>query len=274
MFIRWCLAEFTNWRDEQRAWRETCVLFDQSHHMVDQYVEGPDALKLLSHLAINSFAKFPVNRAKQFVPCSYDGHVIGDGILFHLAENKLVFVGRAPIAQAGFNSTPRPAATTSPPKKTTGRLPAPVASRWFATLSLPDSRSERQAGDRETERRPDPGHQILQHGLHHHRGTQGSRAASRHGGRSRLEVWGPYAEGEEIRAAIVEAGKDFGLRQVGSAGLRHQYAGIGLDSVAAARCLHGRQNEGLPGMASRRRAMKAPALSAAVSIRTTSKTTI
>ena len=48
-------AEFTNWRDEQRAWRETCVLFDQSHHMVDLYIEGPDALKLLSHLAINSF---------------------------------------------------------------------------------------------------------------------------------------------------------------------------------------------------------------------------
>src|SRR5277367_4216749 len=90
--------EFTNWRDEQRAWRESCVLFDQSHHMVEQYVEGPDALKLLSHLAINSFAKFPVDRAKQFVPCSYDGHVIGDGILFHLEENKLVFVGRAPSA--------------------------------------------------------------------------------------------------------------------------------------------------------------------------------
>ena len=42
--------EFTNWRDEQRAWRETCVLFDQSHHMVNLFVEGPDTLKLLSHL--------------------------------------------------------------------------------------------------------------------------------------------------------------------------------------------------------------------------------
>ena len=91
-------AEYSNWRDEQRAWRESCVLFDQSHHMVEQYVEGPDALKLISHLTINSFANFPVNRAKQFVPCSYDGYVIGDGILFHLAENKLSYVGRAPSA--------------------------------------------------------------------------------------------------------------------------------------------------------------------------------
>ena len=38
-------SEYSNWRDEQRAWRDTCVLFDQSHHMAEQLVEGPDALK-------------------------------------------------------------------------------------------------------------------------------------------------------------------------------------------------------------------------------------
>ena len=74
-------SEYSNWRDEQKAWRDTAVLFDQSHHMANLYVKGPDALKLLSHLATNSFANFPVNRAKQFAPCSYDGYVIGDGIL-------------------------------------------------------------------------------------------------------------------------------------------------------------------------------------------------
>jgi vanillate/3-O-methylgallate O-demethylase len=31
-----------------------------------------------------------------------------------------------------------------------------------------------------------------------------------------LEIWGPYAEQEEIRAAILEAGKEFGLIPVGS----------------------------------------------------------
>ena len=40
--------EFTNWRHEQRAWRETAVLFDQSHHMVNFWFKGPDALKLVS----------------------------------------------------------------------------------------------------------------------------------------------------------------------------------------------------------------------------------
>ena len=31
-----------------------------------------------------------------------------------------------------------------------------------------------------------------------------------------LEIWGPYEEGDEIRDAILEAGKEFGLAQVGS----------------------------------------------------------
>src|SRR5213594_2994301 len=53
--------EFTNWRDEQRSWRETCALFDQSHHMTDVYVEGSDALKVFSDLGINSFKNFKFN---------------------------------------------------------------------------------------------------------------------------------------------------------------------------------------------------------------------
>ena len=69
--------EFTNWRDEQRSWRETCALFDQSHHMTDLYVKGPDALKLFSDLGVNTFKNFKVNQAKQFVACTHDGYVIG-----------------------------------------------------------------------------------------------------------------------------------------------------------------------------------------------------
>src|ERR1051325_5406675 len=91
-------TEYSNWRDEQAAWRNSCVLFDQSHHMVNLWVEGPDALKLLNYLGVNSFANFGVDKAKQFVPCSYDGYVIGDGILFYLADQQLVFVGRNPAA--------------------------------------------------------------------------------------------------------------------------------------------------------------------------------
>ncbi len=66
-------SEFTNWRDEQRAWRESAVLFDQSHHMAELTVRGPDAAKLMSYCTINSFQNFTPDKAKQMVPCSYDG---------------------------------------------------------------------------------------------------------------------------------------------------------------------------------------------------------
>src|SRR5581483_9479497 len=60
-------SEFSNWRDEQVAWRETCALFDQSHHMTDLTIAGPDAIALLSHVGVNSFENFAVGKAKQLV---------------------------------------------------------------------------------------------------------------------------------------------------------------------------------------------------------------
>ena len=64
--------------------------------MADLAVEGPDALELLSHLGVNSFDGFTADRAKQFVPCTPDGYVIGDVILFALGDDRYNLVGRSP----------------------------------------------------------------------------------------------------------------------------------------------------------------------------------
>ena len=40
-------AEYSNWRNEQRAWAKSAVLFNQSYHMVELYVRGPEAFALL-----------------------------------------------------------------------------------------------------------------------------------------------------------------------------------------------------------------------------------
>src|ERR1700722_6624717 len=78
--------EFQNWRSEQAAWRESAVLFDQSHHMDELYVEGPQATEFLAHHGINAFSNFDLNRAKHFVPVTPAGHVIGDQIIFRERE--------------------------------------------------------------------------------------------------------------------------------------------------------------------------------------------
>jgi hypothetical protein len=74
------------------------VLFDQSHHMVNLYIRGKDAGKLLSDTMINSSKGWAVNKAKQYVPTTPYGHVIGDGIIFWEEEESFTYVGRAPAS--------------------------------------------------------------------------------------------------------------------------------------------------------------------------------
>src|SRR5919106_10175 len=204
--------EFTNWRDEQRSWRETCALFDQSHHMTDLYVEGPDALKVFSDLGVNSFKTFKVNQAKQFVACNYDGFVIGDAILFYLSENRFNLVGRPPAANwVQFH----------------------VETGGYKAKAERDQRSFENQGRRRTYRfqvqgpnalkvmervtgKPVPDIRFFNIDVF----TIGGRKVSalRHGmvGQPGWELWGPWDDGDAVRNAIVDAGREFGIRQVGS----------------------------------------------------------
>ena len=81
----------------RQAWQQTCVLFNQSYHMADLAVEGPDALTLLSQLARQQLRGLRAStRRSTSCRARPDGYVIGDVILFHLAENPFNLVGRAP----------------------------------------------------------------------------------------------------------------------------------------------------------------------------------
>jgi vanillate/3-O-methylgallate O-demethylase len=209
-------SEYTNWRDEQRAWRETAVLFDQSHHMAELLVTGPDALKMLSYLATNSFAGFTPNRAKQFAPCSYDGDVIGDVIMFYLGENEFNLVGRAPTVNwvqfhaetGGFKVDL--ARDDRSPSITGGK--AVIRRHYRYQVQGPNAAKilERLNGG------PIPDVKFFHLDAINVKGRKVQ--ALRHGmaGAPGLEVWGPYEQLEEIRAAIIEAGRDFGLVQVGA----------------------------------------------------------
>jgi len=208
--------EFHNWRSEQWAWQHSAVLFDQSHHMVDLFISGPDALKLISDTAINSMKGFAVNKAKQYVPTTPYGHVIGDGILFWLTEQEFVYVGRAPAANwlmfhaetGGYNveilkddrSPSRPMG--KPVKRVNWRFQIQGPRAWEIIEKLHGgpleqlkffNMSEMNIAGRKV--------RTLRHGM---------------SGAPGLEIWGPYEEQEEIRAAILEAGKEYGIVPCGS----------------------------------------------------------
>ena len=208
--------EYTNWRDEQRAWQHTCVFFNQCYHMMESYIEGPDALKLFSDLGVNSFNSFTPNKAKQFVACNYDGYVIGDGILFHLEQNRLNFVGRPPVsnwleyhAATGDYDVHFERDERALERLARGLPPLHKAYRFQVQGPLAPQVMEKATG------KPVPEIKFFNMGEFVINGRK--VRALRHGmvGQPGWELFGPWEEGDEIRAAILAAGKDLGIRAAG-----------------------------------------------------------
>ena len=209
-------SEFSNWRSEQWAWQHSAVLSDQSHHMVNLYLRGKDALKLLSDTAINSMKGFTVNKAKQYVPATPYGHVIGDGIIFYLAPEEFVYVGRAPASnwlrfqavtgdydvkvELDDRSPMRPMG--KPVSRSVWRFQIQGPKAWPVIEKLNGGPLEQlKFFNMSTMRIAGKTVRTLRHGM---------------SGAPGLEIWGPYAEQEEIRAAILETGKEFGMVPCGS----------------------------------------------------------
>ena len=205
-------SEFTNWRDEQESWRKTAVFFDQSYHMTDHYIEGPDVIRLLSDLAVNSFKNFGRNKAKQIVVCNYDGYVIGDAIVFGLEDRKVNIVNRPAAGNwvefhaetGGYDVTvdrdDRSLANLKQRKSYRYQVQGPNALRILEAATgetLPDIKFFNMGEIKIAGRAV----RVLRHGM---------------AGAPGLELFGPMEEGEEIKAAILKAGKDFGLLQGGA----------------------------------------------------------
>jgi glycine cleavage system aminomethyltransferase T len=177
------------------------------------------------------------------VPCNYDGYVIGDVILFYLDKDLFNIVGRPSVhnwvqynGEIGkynvkFERDERAAAQKGPIvrkayryqvqgpnamkviEKVTGK-PAPEL-KFFHMTSITIAGKKVRA---------------LRHGM---------------AGQPGLELFGPWEDAEAVKAAIAEAGKEFGLRLVG--------ARVGVDSFADASDLFRGKIEGLPAMAASER---------------------
>jgi vanillate/3-O-methylgallate O-demethylase len=206
-------GEFTNWRDEQVAWRKTCALFDQSHHMTDLSVEGPDAVKLFSALGVNSFEGFVPTKAKQFVACNHDGYVIGDAILFFLDENRVRLVGR-PSAHNWVQYHAETGGYDVEARRDERTAVNPTGGRELYRFQL-QGPTALQVLEKAV-RAPLPEIKFFNLG---EVTIAGRRVRAFHHGMSGapgMELFGPWEEREEVREALVEAGRDLGLRQVGS----------------------------------------------------------
>ena len=202
--------------------------------------------------------------------CNSDGYVIGDAILFYLDEELFNLVGR-PSAHnwVQYHCETGDYDVDLRARRARGREPdRPEA------LPLPGPGADRARGAGEGQRRPAAGDQVLQHGRDHDRRPPGARVAPRHVRRARPRAVRPVAEhGEDVRAAIVEAGEEFGLQQVGSRVYATNTLESGWIPCPLPAVFTGDEHEGVPRVAAGRPATREPARSAAATTPTTSPTT-
>ncbi|MGO2110797.1 MAG: aminomethyl transferase family protein [Pseudoclavibacter sp.] len=211
-------AEWSSWASEERARRTTAVVYDQTTHQSDTYVNGRDAKRLLSEVAVNSPKGYTTERAKQVVAVNERGQFIGDAILATLADDRLHISG-VPVfgnwlryqAEAGGYDVEVIREDSYPFDHFTGgvknyrfqftgpRTPDIVAAAIGSALPEVPFFGVSQVEIAGTPAR------LLNH-------TMSADAGESAG----LEVWGPIEHSQRVLDALLEAGRQFGLQRGGS----------------------------------------------------------
>ena len=205
--------EFTTWRDEQRSWRTTVALHDQSYHMHSLNVRGKGALGLFERLGVNTFKNFEPGRAKQFLACSPEGYVIGDAILYYLEpENFLLLGNPASTDWVQFHC-----------ERGGDDVTAELDPMWAL------NREKRRQFYRYQVEGPEaykllekvnggtlPDIKFFRSDMLSIAGCQVRAMRHSMGGVPGLELSGPWDDRKTVKSALVAAGREYGLRQIGS----------------------------------------------------------
>lgn len=209
--------EFTNWRDEQRAWNSTVALMDQSHHMTQLFLGGADLIPLLSSISPNTFGTFRPGVAKQLISVNKDGYLIGDGILFFNedAPEGLVLIGHHLLIDwVRFNVEKAQAAGKDVHHRLEGnshmRQGPPTFYRYELQGPNADLVMEKVFGG------PAPDIKFFHIGDVEIAGRPVK--ALRHGmaGQPGFEFYGPWEDNEIVLNALMDAGAEHGIRRVGA----------------------------------------------------------
>ncbi len=205
--------EYEGWRVEQAAWQSGVSIMDLSYHMWDLFIDGPDATRMLSDLTANNYERFAVNQAKQLIPVTEEGLIVGDAILMRRAKNSYVVTGRPTpqnwliyhAQQGGYNVDLR-----SDPDCRHKPDHTPRFFRYQIQGPLGQQLVERAFGG------PLPSTPFFHASPVTLAGKQ--FVALRHGmaGQPGYEFIGDYVHHESVKEALMGAGEPLGLVQVGA----------------------------------------------------------
>jgi vanillate/3-O-methylgallate O-demethylase len=195
---RWGLPEYTDWIDETNSWKETCYIGDWSF-LWERRFKGRDLLKLFSDISVNSFAKFDIGQSKHVIHCNKDGKVIHEGILSRLDREEFMLFGRGCFWADYKLRHGKYDATSKADDWFNFQVSGPKA---IYVVEKAASQSLRDVKFMHSGKIKIKGHEVL---------------ALRQGmaGEIGFELQGPSQFSKEIYDAILEAGREFGIRRLG-----------------------------------------------------------
>lgn len=198
----WGRGEYSGWIDESQSWKTSCYVGDWSF-LDELHVAGRDALKLFSDFCVNSFTKFAIGQAKHVICCNSGGKVIGEGVLMRSAEDEFEFQSLGPVTawlEYNLQRGRYRAEGTTRVSKFKFQVSGPKAIYVLERLADGDLRDI---------------------AFMHQRGVRvGSQELTflRQGmaGEIGFEIQGPKSQARAVMNEILAAGRDYGIRRLGS----------------------------------------------------------
>ena len=82
--------EYRGWREEILSLNQSCYIHTGLNPSFSYRLKGPDALRLLSDICVNSFKSFAIGKLRHAIMCNEAGLVVAHGVLLRLAEDEFV----------------------------------------------------------------------------------------------------------------------------------------------------------------------------------------
>ncbi|WP_439030457.1 hypothetical protein [Gordonia terrae] len=195
----WGQLEHSGWVKEQLSWKETCYIGDWSFIWQKRF-SGPDALRLLSDHSVNSFEKFELWQAKHLSMCDDNGKIIHEGIAIREGEDQFMIYALGcyylewRAQRLGYDVT------------------VETLEGYSLQVSGPNALKTLEKASGTTLRDI----KFMHVGHIEIAGTRVGALRQGMAGEVGFELIGPMTDRDKIHAAVMDAGEEFGIEEMGA----------------------------------------------------------
>jgi len=186
------------WKPESMSWKEGCYIHGGLSGPGQVRYWGKDVVKFLEGIFVNNFSRFKVGRAKHAIACDQDGLIVGHGVLQRLAEDEFRIFVHGLWAPYQFS-------------KTTLEVHQEVQNNFLFQIAGPQSLAalEKAAGEDLSDVAFLGFRQIVIAG----KTCEIMRIGM--AGTLAYELHGAIGDGPDVYAAVLKAGAEHGIKQLG-----------------------------------------------------------